>query len=879
MNSKNPLYASFLHSALDLAQSGEKATNLSQMIQDGLPIPPGLVVHHRSFEYFLSSNHLQEQIEELVAVVNHQDPEDLVETAQKIKDLILAGKIPQPIIERIEQLKSSLPIGPYMVRSSAIGEDGEDSSFAGQLDSFQTEGDLDEIKENLKKCWASYYGDRVLFYQKEKGVELKGMGVVIQYMIRPLYAGVLFSRSPMGLDPDEMLIEFCYGHAEKLVSGQINPGAIRMHKKIQDVTILHEPEQSIAGIKLLSGRETWLQNLRQLAITLEKKMGPCDIEWTVDQNQELYLVQSRPITTESHGRWISWSNVNVNENYPRPITPVLYSIALQSFYHYFRDLGIGMGLTERRLLQYEWELKNIIGCHGSRMYYNMTSIHTCIGALPFGQKVSSYFNTFVGDPNDQTKSTKKNDDRKLALQIYELARMIIVTAKTLFCIPSRVATLEKEVDRYLQSTRQHVDTQHLFEHLKNKFHGFLFIRFLRWKNASLADTLAMMSYGILGTFLNRYFKNAAELKNTLLQGIPNVVSSIPPEKIWELSHTIRKSNELTDLFKQDSSYIYERIINDITYSKFKTEFEYFLVHWGHRCSGELMLTEPNFQEDPISFIEILKGYIDCDIESPKVLIAKKTQERKKLLFKVSFQLFKSPLDFILWPFKLIFFHIVVALTAQGIRYRERVRLKQTMIYGAFRKTLLELNQYYKESGLFKDQDDIFFLTFREISELMTGSSQFQHGLHEIVTVRKNEFNRVSLYNPPDNFHLPEGMVYFPGCPIKVITNNDNDALTGLPACGGTIRGRARILNSALEAKKLSRGDILVTKQTDPGWAPVFPLISGLVIERGGMLSHGAIVAREFGIPAIVGVKSATVIIKDGQEITIYGDTGRIEVHE
>ena len=886
-------YIQNLNEPLSVNRCGEKAYNLSLMIKEKLPIPPGLVIPNEGLQLFLEKNQLQSKIDNILLCIDHNNPEDLHRCSKSIHDLIIKADLPNEIISSLKEHLKILPEGYLMVRSSAVGEDGTDSSFAGQLDSFQTNGSSTEVEYALKKCWASYWSERVIFYQKNKGVPLKGMGVVIQLMIKPLFAGVLFSVSPIQNNQDEMLIEYCLGHAEKLVSGEINPGSFTINRKTLKIKLIRSPDQDDAKERIieLKGRERWIKELYSLAVLIEKIMGPCDVEWAVDQdrNNTLYLVQSRPITTlkNKSEAWTYWSNVNVNENYPRPITPMLYSIALQSFYHYFRDLGVGFGLREKRLFEHEWELKNIIGAHGARMYYNMTAIHTCLHALPFGDQLSRYFNNFVGDPRDKkTDTTNKNKKRFFTNEFFDFLRMILITTKTMFCIPYNIHSLEYEIDQYVFSSREKLNKEDAFNKLKNRFHGFLFIRFYSWKKASIADTMAMISYGLLGSYLSRYFNDSEAKKNTLLQGIPNVVSSIPPQKIWELSSKIKLSNDLRLLFKGDSAVIQKELYTNLKFADFLADFNEFLLNWGHRCSGELMLTEPSFQENPAGLIETLQGYIEADINSPDEQIIKKSKERTRLIWKMSLSFFKYPWDLILWPFKVLIFQFLVAITAQGIRYRERVRLKQTMLYGSFRKTLLDLNLYWQEEKLFSENDDIFYLTFREVSELLTGAMVLRSGTEELIKFRKKFHTETSTYNPPDAFLMPAGEVFRPQSIIKLREQNFNHEeektegiLIGLPACGGLKRAKSCHLLSALEVRKLTPGEILVTKQTDPGWASVFPLISALVVERGGMLSHGAIVAREYGIPAVVGVPNATVLIKDSQEITVNGDTGRIELHD
>ncbi len=877
----------------DVNTVGEKSWNLSQMVNQGHPIPHGFAITKQAFENFLSYNDIENKVAPILKSIDYSDPVDLKRGSEKIRDIVISSKVPRPVVDDIIKLKTELSDGAMMVRSSALGEDSEDSSFAGQLDSFITEGTDDEIIESLLLCWASYWSERALFYQNYKKVSLQGMGVVVQEMVQPVVAGVLFTRNPNHSSKPEMLLEYCFGHAEILVSGQITPGAITINRDNKAVEILSSPDQIDYKSEehIVTGKEKWITDLFNVALKLEKELGrPADIEWAVNENGEVKIVQSRPITQlhdlkeKSSEKLVHWSNVNVNENYPTPISPLLYSVALQSFYHYFRDLGKSFGIREKRLIENDYYLKNIIGSHGGKMYYNMTSIHSCIQILPFGKKLSGYFNNFVGDPRSKTEGLEDKTSEnilELLTQTAEVFLILFTTLRTFLFIPFKIKSLEDEVDTHLKKCQTGPGKNDVDNHLKECFNGFLKIRFLSWKKASLADSLAMFAYGALGSFLSRYIEKADATKNTLLQGIPNLVSSVPPEKIWELSTEIKSSPELMELFKKDSKEIYSELQSNKQYIKFKDSLDDFLLHWGHRCSGELMLTEPNFQEDPASFLDTLKGYIKADVESPKKVIARKTIERAKIIKDTQFKLFKTPLDFILWPFKALFFRVTLAATAQGIRYRERVRLKQAMIYGAFRQTLLTLSHRMINKGILKNEDDIFFLTYEEISHFVAGAEMLPNALSDIANERREEHQRVTKLSPPDHFYLPEGE-YFESMESVILEKRENIqhdefTLVGLAACGGTKKGRAKILESALDAKDLTPGDILVTKQTDPGWATVFPLISALVIERGGMLSHGAIVAREFGIPAVVGADNATSSIKDETEIFVDGDNGIVKL--
>jgi pyruvate,water dikinase len=220
--------------------------------------------------------------------------------------------------------------------------------------------------------------------------------------------------------------------------------------------------------------------------------------------------------------------------------------------------------------------------------------------------------------------------------------------------------------------------------------------------------------------------------------------------------------------------------------------------------------------------------------------------------------------------------LLLPWTHAAIRYRERVRLKQALLYSRCRRIALAIGEALVRRGLLASVDDVFFLTANELSEIASGGAMLPEATRAIVATRRAEHVRVSAMNPPDTFTLNEGEHFAPSA-VTSAREGDFDEMRGTPACGGRARGRATVLASTTEAERLSQGDVLVTRQTDPGWGPVFFLISGLVIERGGMLSHGAIIAREFGIPCVVGVKRAMERIADGATIEVNGDNGVVHV--
>ena len=252
----------------DVNTVGEKSWNLSQMVNQGHPIPHGFAITKQAFENFLSYNDIENKVAPILKSIDYSDPVDLKRGSEKIRDIIISSKVPRPVVDDIIKLKTELSDGAMMVRSSALGEDSEDSSFAGQLDSFITEGTDDEIIESLLLCWASYWSERALFYQNYKKVSLQGMGVVVQEMVRPVVAGVLFTRNPNHSSKPEMLLEYCFGHAEILVSGQITPGAITINRDNKAVEILSRPDQIDYKSEehIVTGKEKWITDLFSVAL-------------------------------------------------------------------------------------------------------------------------------------------------------------------------------------------------------------------------------------------------------------------------------------------------------------------------------------------------------------------------------------------------------------------------------------------------------------------------------------------------------------------------------------------------------------------------------------------------------------------------------------
>jgi pyruvate,water dikinase len=343
---------------------------------------------------------------------------------------------------------------------------------------------------------------------------------------------------------------------------------------------------------------------------------------------------------------------------------------------------------------------------------------------------------------------------------------------------------------------------------------------------------------------------------------------------------IRDQPALAELFENaQPATVLAAVERDDRFADFRRAFESYLERWGFRCSSELMLTVPSFQEAPEPLIGMLAHYARLEGESPVDALRRQASEREVETLRVMAAL-RGRGFFAGWPLPTYagVVRVLLGWTHAAIRFRERARLKQALLYSRCRRIALALGAELTRRGLLATPDDVFWLTAHELDELASGGAMLAADTRELVALRARAHAEQSALIPPDSFELDEGPYWDGSTTVLAAPAGRVGTFTGISACGGRVTGRASVLRDVTEAARLAQGDVLVTRQTDPGWGPVFFLIAGLVIERGGMLSHGAIVARDFGIPAVV-LPGATKIIPEGATVRIDGNKGRVELQK
>jgi pyruvate,water dikinase len=832
----------------DVGTVGEKAHTLGRLLRAGYNVPNGVVLTVDAFAR------------------HHADRATTPGSLDDYTLSLLAAAAP------------SLAGGPLAVRSSAVGEDGAAQSFAGQLESVLHVRDVAALERAVLHVWSSYWSDRVRFYRSARDAAEAGMGVIVQRQVDAQAAGVMFTSTVEG----HVLIELTLGLADRLVAGDVDAARLVLDG---DGRVKHRDDASLLGPDATA-------ELHGLARKLEQELGgPQDVEWALGSDGIVYVVQSRAITApvsvgsllrdnppRPSGR-VSWSNANINENYPRPATPLLYSIATAGYANYFRNLAVAFGVARWRIEAMEPAFRRILGAHGARMYYNLSAIHSVLRLAPFGRKLAASFDEFVGaDGKDvATQATRSASRLK---QLLESARIVARAGWHFATLERRVRRFERRADDFAARAETGRLADISTTELGDLVAEFMEIRRRYWVDASLADAASMLCYGALAGLLRRAYAGSGrdELHTSLLKAIPGVVSGEPVLALWELSRVVRADRALHVLVEHETpGRVLELVASDPRFARFNAQLIDYLDTWGFRCSEELMLDSPSFQENPAAVIDMVRAYARVEGPSPAESMRQQAAEREIETERVLDELRGRVLSRRVPVSYSWILRTLLPRTHAAIRYRERVRLKQALVYSRCRRVALALGEAFVQHGIFNGAEDAFFLTADELIELASGGAMLPGAIRAIVAARRDEHERASAMNPPDSFSLNEAEYFTAGAEESRAGDAEDGLMRGTSACAGRARGRATILSSATEAASLSQGDVLVTRQTDPGWGPVFFLISGLVIERGGMLSHGAIIAREFGIPCVVGVKNAMERIPGGATVDVNGDSGEVRV--
>ena len=706
----------------DVTIAGSKAFNLGRMARLGLPTPGGFVIPDSVFQQHLSNARVLPDIADMQAGLASASRSQLESWSASVRQRITGTGLAAGLLQALRQeTQRRWPRQKLAVRSSAVGEDTIRSSFAGQLDSQLNVDSPAALEVAVKATWASLYSLRVLVYAQQNRLVAQNMGVIVQPMVPTRMSGVLFTRDPTGRQPDSMLLEYVPGLGERLVSGEVTPSRLRIGRNTRSVTV----EYIASGADSPDAQTlSAVNDVAMLGLTLETSYGLAqDVEWCVDENDRVILVQCRPATQRARGsasRQYHFSNANVAENFPEPVSPFLFSIVRPGYSAYFRNLGLGFGLSRRRIDAAADAFDNIVGLQGGRLYYNLSNIHRLLQMMPGGQRLTEYFNLFVGAEDTPAADTARPGRLSLAIEYVRIGASILWQYLS---VQWRIRRFENRVDAFAEQTHPSRLEQRSVEALAADLSAFLKIRLECWNDAALADTAAMVCYGLLKSRLSHWLKEDSQstMHNDLLKGLPGLASALPVTKLWELSRRIENNEALKALFLHHSAEDILQRIREPDFNEFADAFDEYLERWGFRSSAELMLTTPTPTEDPRPLVDLLRAYLRPDTASPEARAREQTRSRLAISSAIEARI--SPQAW--WRAVPLLsaasrFRLLLGATQGAIRLRERARMKQALLYTRLRHISLQLGDRLVERQRLQQRDDVFMLATGEVFELLSG---------------------------------------------------------------------------------------------------------------------------------------------------------------
>ncbi len=737
----------------------------------------------------------------------------------------------------------------WAVRSSGIGEDGEAHSFAGQLETVLHVKTSHDLKAAVRKVLASRR--LVSRYEARTGQTLKGCAVILQKQVDAASSGVAFTSFLQGSEY-VFMVEHGAGLGDDLVQGRVIPSRLTLCRRSGEI-------QSEQGTSLPPAP---IQQLFELGMRLEKRENrTIDFEWAIDAKGKLFLLQARPVTQDG-GFEKFLSNANMNENYPRPVTPFLYSFAARGYQQYFLQLGIWTGIPKRILKAAEPDLKRILGIHEGRLYYDLSAVRACFRHLPCSVLLTRYWDDFLGIGSVPLEA-QKTSTRSFLFPL----RFVLRLCLWMSVFPWLARRFQRRVDKALSQDHSSDPLQICRDRLQTisdiRFHG--------WGEAALCDAAVMIHTGIMKTFLKRALPSdlLPQWHAQLLAG--SAASSLHQwDDLINLQKISAEFPQIILLLAEEKwQTAWEHIQQSARYERLRKALQSWLDHWGSRVSGELMLTETNYFDDPTMLLKLLAQPIQDrqrNLPTPSL----------SLLLRTSYDHRGIRACIAAW---LAF--LTSKTSHAAIAARETCRLAQSRLYGALRANLLATGRLFKARGLLQEADDPFFLSFDELQDLLHESSYSHDLTKKTIALRRSTYASYQQTKVSERIGRRKGRPWFSreSMTRKNIPNEEwggsINRRFGFPASCGSVKGRVRILHSTEECDRLLAGEILVTRETDPAWIVAMGRAAALVVERGGMLSHGAIVARELGIPAVIGLMGITDDLHDGMEIEVDGQRGMI----
>ncbi|MCG8549036.1 MAG: PEP-utilizing enzyme [Desulfobacterales bacterium] len=891
---------------------GGKGSNLARMTAMGINIPPGYAITTQCMADVFKKNHIFERVSENLATLSPDSARESIEKcARVIKKEIENLEIPSDVTGMILEKHHRIIAGSYFsVRSSAVDEDRSGASFAGLHDSFLFIKSESDLILKIKAAWASLFNTRALSFRLQHQITLQNIkiAVIIQKMVSAYKSGIIFTANPNTHNINEILISCLYGAGEGIVSAGLDADLFTVSKENHGHTtaIASKTEQLVfdenagTGLKTVAVSsslqdkpclaEFEISELAKISTDLENSYGkPQDIEFSIDKNSTIFILQSRPITTlheygPAAGNRIVWDNSNIIESYSGPTTPLTFSFIRHAYtivYHCFAGV---MGISSKKVHESRYIFENMLGLINGRVYYNIINWYKLVQLFPGFHYNKTFMESMMGI---REKITIDDDDSKAGFfQKYfvELPKLLFLVGRSVYNF-SRMKKLVKAFDDNFNlhySHWEHMDFNRMPpKDLMQIYREMESALLWNWKTPIINDFYVMIFYGLLKHVCEKWYGDeSGSLQNDLICGEGNIESTQPTKLLMEITRLVKQDKQFVKTFESLTPEALVTLVRSAPkYHEISKKIDHYLKEYGFRCINELKLEEPSLKETPQFLFQIIQNYLKMDNEdalNPELMEQKEKHIRQQAEQKVNQHLSGTRLAAV----KKRMFSWILNSARNGVKNRENMRFARTKIYGLVREMFNAVGRHFEHEGIIETQSDIYYLSVDEIWDFINGTA-ISTDFKALINLRKKEFksyNSSETDSPDDHFET-FGMVYHKNRfkNTKVDTSSQRtDGLKGIGCSPGKVTKPVKIVKSPTDDLTIN-GEILVAGRTDPGWVPLYPSVSGILIERGSILSHSAIVAREMGIPTIVGIPNLLNVLKDDQVVTMDGSTGELDI--
>ncbi|MFC5137145.1 PEP/pyruvate-binding domain-containing protein [Actinomycetospora rhizophila] len=828
-----------------LGRVGGKAANLAALVRAGLPAPGGVCVTTAAYRRAVGA-----ALDGLLD--SHAGDTETEVLGEKARAAVLAVPVPEDVADAV---RAACPDGPVAVRSSATAEDLPDASFAGQQDTELNVVGPDAVLDAVRRCWASLWTDRAVAYRGAQGIDhaAVALAVVIQRMVDARWAGVLFTANPVTGRRGQSVIDAAPGLGEAVVSGAVDPE----HLVVDPDGTIAERRAGTGGSLVLArpggGTETvartdtaaldgeHVRALTALGRRAEALFGaPQDTEWAIDDDGTAWLTQSRPITTlyplvPGRPGFRLFLSANVAQGVFRPFTPAGLSAA--------RHLATGVARLLGTPVDDPEQGPPMLSEAGERVFVDITDVlRSRVGRAGARGVLGVMERRSAEVIATQLDRPELSVTRRSPLPA--LRRVGRVAAR--YRIPlhvvgawvrpararERAETLIREAERTLPAPAGATREERVDHTRRMLTDGFAPMA----PRIAPAPAAGFLALGLAAKLLGERAR-PGEL-GTVLRGLPHNVTTEMDLALWDLAARLRADG------------------TPLTGDAPPPGLDAFLAAHGRRAVAEIDLGLPRWSDDPAHLLGVLANYVRLDdpARAPDVVFARSAAEAEVTVDALARRAGGL-------RGRVVAFALHRARALVGLRELPKYWL--VTVLAAARAELAVVGAELAAAGRLERADDVFFLSLSEAREDVDR--------RDLVQQRRATYERELRRR-----HVPR-IVLSDGTEPEALGDAGeapDGALTGVPASAGTVTGPVRVITDP-QGARLEPGDVLVCPSTDPGWTPLFLTAGGLVMEMGGSNSHGAVVAREYGLPAVVGVRDAVARLADVARVQVDGTSGRV----